>query len=335
MIPYMKRLFSMGASDFYYSRMAILQEIHASFVPAEFKDNGRLSGEFLLGYDLQRQALYQKYTAEKGRANLDALNRSRDYLFGRLLAVAATIEESAMNEDEKRFTNAESAVPQFSLQPLTVWKAVFEKTLPYGERLIMHGNRGLYTKLTELLEEIHNLFKPEDFNNERLSGEYILGYFAQRNAMNEKISNDPQNVDIDENNRSRDYLYGRLLAVARAVEETVLSVKGRLYSTEDRPTNAERYQRAFSVKPPSTWKHISMKVGVHEAFIKTHLSEDFYEKMRTETETIENAFQPGDFEKEECLSGEYLLGYFKQLCKLAPANKYSKQGENYESKPQN
>jgi CRISPR-associated protein Csd1 len=320
MIPYAKLLFSKEAENFYYSRVAVLQEIYSKFNPLEFTNSrSKLSGEFLLGYDLQQRALYRKYTGEKGDSSIDRLNRSKDYLFGRLLAVAVKIEESAMDADKKRLTNAEAAIPQFSLKQLPVWKTVFEKTLPYGERLITQERRGLYAIWTQILEEIHNLFTPETFTDSgKLSGEYILGYFAQRKALQEEHSDEIQESDLDENYRSRDYLYGRLLAFAKKIEERALYLKDKI---DERPTNAERYMRAFSVRPHPTWEHILMKVRVHKDFLRAHSQGLFYKMMNDKIKEIEKTFNPGDFESDAGLSGEYLLGYFKQLYKFRSGDK--------------
>ena len=50
---------------------------------------------------------------------------------------------------------------------------------------------------------------------------------------------------------SRDYLYGRLLAVADQIESTALHL-----AKETRGTTASRLMQRFSDRPYSTWKNI-------------------------------------------------------------------------------
>lgn len=56
-------------------------------------------------------------------------------------------------------------------------------------------------------------------------------------------------VEYDMQNKDRDYLFGRLLALAQKVE-----LDARAGSGETRPTNAERLQIAFARHPARTWK---------------------------------------------------------------------------------
>lgn len=55
-------------------------------------------------------------------------------------------------------------------------------------------------------------------------------------------------VEYDMQNKDRDYLFGRLLALAQKVE-----LDARAGSSETRPTNAERLQIAFARHPARTW----------------------------------------------------------------------------------
>lgn len=105
----------------------------------------------------------------------------RDYLFGRLLAVAEHIEETALySAGEKRETTAARMMQRFSDFPYPTWRNIESALVPYKSRL--QTNRpGVLHKMKNLLDEIHARFNPGDYERqERLSGAYLLGYHCQR-----------------------------------------------------------------------------------------------------------------------------------------------------------
>lgn len=118
-------------------------------------------------------------------------------------------------------------------------------------------------------------------------------------------------VALDKNNCDRSYLYGRLLAVADRVE--FLSMD----RDEKRETNAKRYMTAFSQQPFRTWKVLEERLKPYQS----RLGEGqriFYEHL---IEEIFWLFETGDFEKNESLSGIYLLGYHNQAYDLRKKQK--------------
>jgi len=145
----------------------------------------------LSGYDWSKAltiacALYRKY--KHGKENfdmsLDETRNTRDYLFGRLLAIADVMEERTLSEAEKkRPTNATRYTQQFSQRPSSTWKQIHELLTPYFMR---QGDKAFYYK--RLIEQVKGLFiSPEEFiSNKPLTGEYLLGYYCQRQKMWEK-----------------------------------------------------------------------------------------------------------------------------------------------------
>lgn len=112
---------------------------------------------------------------------LEKNRNDRDYLYGRLLAVAEHIEEIALNvAKENRETNAARLMQQFADHPYSTWRNIESALRPYISRL--NVNRpGFLQNMQTLLDEIHGLFKPGDYENDsRLSGLYLLGYHCQR-----------------------------------------------------------------------------------------------------------------------------------------------------------
>ncbi|NOH03078.1 MAG: type I-C CRISPR-associated protein Cas8c/Csd1 [Chloroflexi bacterium] len=144
----------------------------------------------LSGYDWSKAltiacALYRKYKYGKENfdMSLDETRNTRDYLFGRLLAIADVMEERTLSEAEKkRPTNATRYMQQFSQRPFTTWKQIHELLTPYFMR---QGDNASYYKW--LIAQVEDLFTPEDFiSNKPLTGEYLLGYYCQRQKMWEK-----------------------------------------------------------------------------------------------------------------------------------------------------
>ncbi|MFZ5808291.1 MAG: type I-C CRISPR-associated protein Cas8c/Csd1 [Chloroflexota bacterium] len=142
------------------------------------------------GYDWSKTltiacAMYRKYTHGKENfdMSLDETRKTRDYLFGRLLAIADVLEERTLSEAEKnRPTNATRYMQQFSQRPFSTWKQIHELLTPYFMR---QGDNASYYKW--LIAQVEDLFAPEDFiSNKPLTGEYLLGYYCQRQKMWEK-----------------------------------------------------------------------------------------------------------------------------------------------------
>lgn len=105
----------------------------------------------------------------------------RDYLFGRLLAVAEHLEEAALYAaNEKRETTAARLMQRFADFPYPTWRTIESALVPYKSRL--HANRpGILHKMKTLLDEIHAKFQTGDYEKDgRLSGAYLLGYHCQR-----------------------------------------------------------------------------------------------------------------------------------------------------------
>lgn len=129
-------------------------------------------------------ALYKKskYGKENYSMPLDEARTSRDYLYGRLLAIADLLEERALYKSEqKRPTNAARYMQQFSQSPYRTWKQIHDSLSPYILKL---QGAHFYKNLIALVQ---SMFDPEEFMSSRpLSGEYLLGYYSQRQKLLEK-----------------------------------------------------------------------------------------------------------------------------------------------------
>jgi len=132
-------------------------------------------------------ALFRKYKKEEFDMALDENRKTRDYLYGRLLALADSLEEWALNEArENRQTNAARLMQRFAEHPYTTWRTLELALGPYKARL---GSKS--SKRQQLISEIIAMFQPEDFiNDKKLSGEFLLGYHCQREALRKKGGED-------------------------------------------------------------------------------------------------------------------------------------------------
>ncbi|MFD2672613.1 type I-C CRISPR-associated protein Cas8c/Csd1 [Marinicrinis sediminis] len=143
--------------------------------PAGFSDwekSGRWEWEKTLSITC---ALVNNYEKEDFNVALDVNNTTRDYLFGRLLAVADVLERSALDKEEKRATNAIRYMNAFSQRPARTWQVIQSNIQPYQAKMGSRAN--IYNRL---IDEIGNQIKPEEFHDKALKGLYLLGFYSQR-----------------------------------------------------------------------------------------------------------------------------------------------------------
>jgi CRISPR-associated protein Csd1 len=142
-------------------------------------------------------SLYRKHKEGKEKFNmaLDENRKTRDYLYGRLLAIADVLEERTLSDAEKnRPTNATRYMQQFAQRPFRTWHQIHELLTPYFMR---QGGKALYYK--NLIGQVKELFNPEDFiSNRPLSGEYLLSFYCQRQKMWEKKEKPESDEDTNQ-----------------------------------------------------------------------------------------------------------------------------------------
>nr|BAV59404.1 CRISPR-associated protein csd1 [Candidatus Endomicrobium sp. MdDo-005] len=132
---------------------------------------------------------------------------------------------------------------------------------------------------------------------------------------------------LDEENKNRDYLYGRMLAVIHKGEYSILKERK---NEEDhlgksvRQTNAQRLMKRFSENPFDTWKLLYEKFN---SAYGSRIKGNWVENM------IKNIVVAGNTEElksNKPLTGEYLLGFFCQLKELESPKKLDKGDKNNE-----
>lgn len=117
---------------------------------------------------------------------------------------------------------------------------------------------------------------------------------------------------LDRERKTRDYLFGRLLALAEHLESRALYVGG-----EKRPTNAEKLMQRFADRPQSTWLILETSLAPSKVRLSTKRPA-FLHNMKQEIDTVVNAFETEDFVSDKRLTGEFLLGYHCQRTSLRP-----------------
>lgn len=146
----------------------------------------------------------------------DPRQKSRDFLFGRMLAYAQKIESYALYLDEKpqknkedqeqkksgpRNTNAERMQVAFSRHPAKTWEVLYHSLLPYLQKL---GGRG--TPYIEKLNGIISEFEIDAFNNKPLNEIYLLGYACQMQQFHEEKQENlrKKNGSVEESNKGEE-----------------------------------------------------------------------------------------------------------------------------------
>ena len=134
---------------------------------------------------------------EEWNVALDKEQKDRNYLYGRLLAVADRIEYRTYDASDKgRVTNAKRYMSTFSQRPFETWKVIEENIQPYMNKLGI-AERRFYENL---LDEICKLFEVETFlDNSKLDGLYLLGFHSQSQDLKEiKKENSEENLKESE-----------------------------------------------------------------------------------------------------------------------------------------
>lgn len=131
---------------------------------------------------------------------------------------------------------------------------------------------------------------------------------------NDKLGVEEWTMELEKDCTNRSYLFGRLLAVAEAVER-------RTYTKdESREPNAIRMQLMFSERPLNTWRileeallpyYARLKVGTRQYF--KSLEGEILKQLHLKDKKLD---QDSIQELNKKLGDEYLLGYYLQRAEL-------------------
>ena len=142
-------------------------------------------------------ALIRKYYIQNRKVGidleLDKTMKDRDYLYGRLLAVADRIEQVAMyksGKNDTRATNAIRLMSAFAVKPYNTWGVLYQQLIPYINQL---NGAGFYQSI---IDEISVQLSDSFADNRPLAPIYLLGFSAQRRDF---IKNKNESVEDIEN----------------------------------------------------------------------------------------------------------------------------------------
>ena len=125
---------------------------------------------------------------ERYPMSLDESRTSRDYLYGRLLALADSIEGLALNVAKvQRDTAAARLMQRFADHPYSTWRTIELQLTPYIAQLRSNRAAALHRRQS-LIDDVYALFETSGgestfVDNRPLSGEFLLGFHSQREAL--------------------------------------------------------------------------------------------------------------------------------------------------------
>jgi CRISPR-associated protein Csd1 len=132
---------------------------------------------------------------------LEENRRERDYLFGRLLAIAEQVERSAQRvAGESRDTHAARLMQRFADRPSSTWRTIALALNPYWSRL--SANRASTSHFLRVrMGEVCDLFSPDDFTSDKpLGSGFLLAYHCQRQAFYTRHQGDLGEKEASEGN---------------------------------------------------------------------------------------------------------------------------------------
>lgn len=230
---------------------------------------------------------------------LQAESKRRDYLYGRLFAVADFMEEKSMDKGRDYPTNAIRLMRQFVKYPFETWPKIHEKLIPCFKSLGSDSKR--YQILFAKIEE---QFSEEDrYRRGELSLEFLQGLSSQRQMLFQKRESAEKKEDegtvFYELPKRRSELYGCLLALADVAEQEA--------SERERTgmTNAIQMLQVFAARPYESWGRLHDKLRPY--LEKLGKKADYYQRL---IGFVEMQFSQAEREEEAPLDASYLHGYY-------------------------
>lgn len=262
---------------------------------------------------LIRRAQFDDGTKEENltQNRLNVTCRNRDYLYGRLLAVADVLEQRA-NENNGLPTNAIRLMQFYVQRPAEAWKQLHLQLIPYLEKLGKKGNgASYYLKLFGQIEQQFLVEEKDRTRNDSLGKNFLLGLYAQTRELYAKADEQippAEPVLAYRPSCDRSELFGCLLAVADCAEwmAECEEKENRMISRHDGKTLALRYMTKFASRPAETWEQIHRhlipyleKLGIkHSAFYLSQLHH------------LECCFKPEERLNNTPLTSMFLHGYY-------------------------
>ena len=115
----------------------IMTAVTKASMPQLYKKRANWERVLTLACSFVKRNLYERNSKEEWDVALKEDYTERDYLYGRLLAVADRIEYRTYDKekDAGRVTNAKRYMSTFSQRPFETWKIIEENLQPYLNKL--------------------------------------------------------------------------------------------------------------------------------------------------------------------------------------------------------
>ena len=294
-----------------------------------FNEHGKLMELYLLGYYHQGMAMRKKSDDDnndideidvkdekevliekshnENESGIDDCCLDRSYLFGRLMAIADHIEEQAMEFDNERTTLVKHHFAALMQRPASTWKYVFSRLQPYLSKLSIASEQNYYIAI----ERIYQLITDEQDAGSDMPLEctVVLGFYQQKNELfyrkngvcKQSNCSKYRFAEVNEGVQSRDYIYGRLFAIADWIELLTFE------QNERRDTNTRRLFSVLPVMPREKWRILKEREQVY--LRKLGRRKTVFESMIRE---VEEMLPQVDCNDEIPLSPVYLQGFFHQ-----------------------
>ena len=184
-------------------------------------------------------------------------------------------------------------------------KAAIERLLP----CILDGAPLPRDLVDSAIHRVSNYTSFED----KWEWEKCIGIACALFRVNHTERNYQMTLELDR--KSRDYLYGRLLAIADHIESLALFVA----KEKPRDTSAARMMQRFADRPYSTWRTIELALAPYKTRLRSSRG-GFLFNMESLLDEVMCAFSGNDFIQDAPLTGEFLLGYHCQRKVLKPTD---------------
>lgn len=174
----------------------VTQAVKQASSPQNYKESYNWERVLALASSFVKKSRFDR-KKEEFKVALNKECDDRNYLYGRMLAVADRIEYITFIQDREngRVTNAKRYMSTFSQRPFETWKIIEENLQPYLNKL-KASNRRYYENL---LDEICSLFDVDKFqDNSKLDGLYLLGFHSQSLELRHHKSQEAENVETEE-----------------------------------------------------------------------------------------------------------------------------------------
>lgn len=143
---------------------------------------------------------YKQYNREEFKLSIELNRTDRDYLYGRLLGAADKLEEYALyiQENDRKVTAAIRHMQAFVQRPFRTWQTIHGCLNPYIQKV-----KGSYA--FNEIQFVTQRFENGEFENDKpLSGLYLLGYYHERDYIDQlaRTAGDKRksNNNLKENN---------------------------------------------------------------------------------------------------------------------------------------